>query len=172
MREILSKNTRQKSLHDKIVQEILPKFAEKLLKDGEIASYNRRAFRMVIWENEPHCKIKPDCVLSLESGEKILVEVVNPRDPKRLLGEFVYPHLLGRNKQVAAAIIFILLRKDENRKLHIRRHLMLGPLSQLINRPIPIWAGPWEPNRESVNYSNLKAFLRLFRQLKANNEKH
>jgi len=84
----------RENLHDKIVGTILPNFAEKLKQEAVICSYDRKPFRISLFEDRPPIKIVPDLVIHLPDGKKVLVEIANPRDPKRFLGEMVYPRIL------------------------------------------------------------------------------
>jgi len=71
-----------------------------LEKEGIISSHNRRPFKIPLVKGWPPIKIIPNLVVHLPNGEKVLVEIANPRDPKRFLGEIVYPHLLRHHKKI------------------------------------------------------------------------
>ena len=101
---------KRKNLHQEIVEETLPRFAEHLQQEDVISGYNRENFKITFRENLTPIVIKPDIVLVLPDEKRFLVEVVNPRDPKRLMGELACVQLLGSHNLIDAAIVFLLPR--------------------------------------------------------------
>ena len=97
-----------RGLHGKIVYEILPKVAERLKKEGVISSYDRKQFSIPLVKGSVPITINPDLVVYLPDNRKVVVEITNPRKPKRFIGELVYPHFLGYLKRIEAAIVFVL----------------------------------------------------------------
>lgn len=85
-----------KSVHDSIVEKTLPRFAENLKREGVISDYTREVLRVkgVALPKERKFTIKPDLLMILPDAKRFLVEIVNPKDPKRLMGElFVFNFL-------------------------------------------------------------------------------
>jgi len=80
--------------HSEIVTKVLPSLAEKLRGEGVISSYDRRPFRIQLFDDTPAFRINPDLVLYMPDERKVLIEVANPRDPKRFIGELLYPQIL------------------------------------------------------------------------------
>lgn len=108
--------SKQKSLHDKIVRDILPKFAQRLKTAGLISDYGtEKQFEIEITRDMKKIVIKPDLTIVVPNRGKIVVEVVNPDDAKNFIGEIVYPHILGNLGRVEAAI-FLILPTPESRK--------------------------------------------------------
>jgi hypothetical protein len=158
----------KKSLHDKIVDEILPRFAKSLKNEGVISDFNRKTFKVkgVRLLKEHTFSIKPDLLLILPDGKKFLVEIVNPRDPKRLMGEMVCVQLLGYQKLIDASVIFILPLGPEHPSAPNKgtRLSLVGTISnfpsQIIPSQIPSMTISWS-TREDFSYSNLKNFIKM-----------
>jgi len=105
--------------------------------------------------------VKSDLVLSLPDRKKILVEVANPKDPKRFFGEIIYPQLLGYYKQIVAAMIFVLPHALDYEGIHTTRIFQTGPVKQVIKRQIPCMVISW-PHKEENSYRNLKYFVKNY----------
>jgi len=160
MKKLFDKVSKQESLHGKIVREILPSFAEKLKKEGVISAYDRHPFTISPIEDRPPIKIVPDLVIHLPNREKVLVEIANPRDPKRFLGEIVYPGLLRYHKKIAKAIIFV-LHDRERQKIHDRGFGEIVILHQIFGKLTIGRITSWPPD-EKTAYHNLKYILKRF----------
>lgn len=159
--ECLTKPCEMKSLHDRIVKEVLPQFAERLKKEGVISSYDRKSFMIQVSKDKHWApiRIKPDLVLHLPDMKRVLIEIANPKDPKRFIGEIVYPQILGYHNKVAAAIVFVLhhLRKDLK---HDRAFTQQWILDHVLRKQIHVIGISWpRPGGEDVAYRNLKAVL-------------
>ena len=152
--------SKQDCLHGKIVREILPSFAEKLKKEGVISAYDRHAFTIPFLEGRTPLKIIPDLVIHLPNREKVLVEIANPRDPKRFLGEMVYPQFLGYYKKIAKAIIFV-LHDRERQRIHDRGFAQITMLSEIFGKLTPSHIASWSRD-EKTAYHNLKYILKRF----------
>jgi len=118
-------DSKKGDVHSKIVDEILPHFAEKLKREGVISNHDRKPFTIPLAKDWPPFRIKPDLVLYLHDKKKVLVEIANPEKPKRFIGEIVYAHLLGHFKDIAAAIIFVLPIKGQRPTRGIVQNMML-----------------------------------------------
>lgn len=159
MKKPLDKLPEQYSLHDKIVREILPNFAERLKKESVISAYDRHPFKIPLVENRPPIRIIPDLVMYLPNGEKVLVEIANPRESKRFVGEIVYPYILGYYKKIAKAIIFV-LHDREHQKIHDRAFALKTMLNEIFGGASTFMAS-WPPD-EITAYHNLKIRLKRF----------
>jgi hypothetical protein len=154
---------RSKGLHGEIVEKILPQFANALKKDGIISSYDRKTFKMPISEDVdthylPPLKIKPDCVLHLPDQRKVLVEIANPKDPKRFVGELIYAQLLGYHKEIDAVVIFVLqFPKDDKRPMRCIELRMA--LYDICEKQTHTHIITWNDSNREENYHNLKYFL-------------
>lgn len=146
------------NLYTKIVSGILPKFATNLKEEGLISNYDRNPFKIRLHEDFPPFEIRPDLVLSVSNGKRVLVEVVNPKDPKRFFGELIYPHILGSKKQIACALFFILPHDNTFKGIHKERMDLGRVIREFIKMTITHVMASWAPN-ETVNYDNLKSFL-------------
>jgi len=149
-----------KNLHEKIVRKILPSFAEKLKKEAVISSYDRNPFTISLLKDRPPIKIIPDLVVHLPDGKKVLVEIANPRDPKRFLGEIVYPNFLGYYKRIAKVIIFV-LHDQKQQKIHDRGFDQKTVLTQIFGKLTPTVMASWTPD-ETMAYHNLRYILTRF----------
>jgi len=146
-----------KSLHGKIVREILPRFAEKLKNEKVISAYDCHPFTFSVVKGEPPIKIIPDLVIHLPNSEKVLIEIANPRDPKRFLGEMVCPQFLFYHKKIAKGIIFV-LHDIEHQDIHDRgfnQNMMLG---QIFRERKSVIMASW-PRDDTTAYHNLKYIL-------------
>jgi hypothetical protein len=148
---------RRENLHEKIVGTILPKFAEELRKEAVICSSDRKPFAIPFFEDRPPIKIVPDLVVHLVDGKDVLVEVANPRDPKRFLGEIVYPQILGYYKKISTVIFFV-LHDRKRQKIHDRGFYQKMVLSKIFGRLTHTIMISWALD-ETVNYHNLRYIL-------------
>jgi hypothetical protein len=147
--------TRKESLHHTIVNKILPRIAKKLKQEGSISDSNRKQFKIPVLEELEPFTITPDRVLQLPDGKKVLVEVANPTDPKRFIGELVYPKILTERKEIQAFFMFVL--NPEDRRKHTRSLTQTMIVSQLIGKyryRLVTW-----PNDEEAAYKWLKDFI-------------
>ena len=160
MEKSADKVSKQESLHGKIVREILPGFAERLKKEEVISAYDRHPFSIPLVEDQPPIKIIPDLVVHLPNRGKVLVEIANPRDPKRFLGEIVYPHFLGYHKKITKVIIFV-LHDPEHQPIHDRSFSQKMMLTQIFGRLTPTIMASWHRD-EKTAYHNLKYILKRF----------
>ncbi len=148
------KVSKQDRSHGKIVKEILPSFAEKLKEEAVISAYDHHPFKIPLVEGWPPITIVPDLVFHLPNGEKVLVEIVNPRDPKRFLGEIVYPHLLRHHKKIAKAIIFV-IHDLEQQEIHDRGFGQIMLLNLVLEKLAVGTIASWPWDNETA-YHNLK----------------
>lgn len=143
--------------HDRIVKDYLPIFAQKLIQEGIIARSDRKPFEFVHMDEMPSFQIRPDRVLYLHDGRIVLVEVANPRDPKRFMGEIVYPRILIQKDEIYSAFFFILKgRNDLQMKRSMVQSWTLADIIQL-NRPCFL-AISWSDVETA--YLNLRDFLK------------
>lgn len=159
MKQLFNKVSKRAYSHGKIVREILPSFAEKLKKEAVISAYDRHPFTISLFEDRPPIKIIPDLVIHLPNGEKVLVEIANPRDPKRFLGEILYPHLLGYHKKITKVIIYV-LRDPEHQRKHDRAFCQIM-LTEIFGKQVGCHMASWCPD-EKIAYHNLKCILKRF----------
>lgn len=156
----------RKSFHDKLVGQVLPNFAGQLQQEGVISTYSRQRFKIPILEGLPEPEIRCDAIFILSNGMKILTEVVNPRDPKRFLGEFCYIRvvtwLFG---DIDAALVLILGDRCSTVQIHRKRHMLLGRALQAIwcqtitrGRSKPLLVVGWGRNVDEM-YRQLKKAL-------------
>lgn len=144
--------------HSKIVDEILPRLAEKLKREGMISDYSHKQEPIKISENLPEIRINPDLVLDLPNGKKILVEVVNPKDPKRFIGELIYPGILIHQKRIVATLFFVLNpRKQEMQRRSLSQTIVLH---EFLNIPKGSRTVGWPG--EDAAYGWLKNFVKKF----------
>lgn len=148
----------KKISHNRIVEKILPRFAEKLKEEGLIIDSNRKRFKITrlkgILPLEVNLSIMPDRVVILRDGRKVLIEVANPKEQKRFLGELLYIHTLIRNEEISLAIVFVL----PPTKI---QHKRLSAVPVINARAAYITWIPGEGN-EHKNYSHLKDNLSTF----------
>ena len=156
---------RKESMHQHVVETILPSFAENLKNEGIISDYNRKSFRVegVTLLRKHTFTIRPDLLLILPDKKRFLVEAVNPRDPKRFLGEITCVQLLGSQKLIDAAIIFILPLGPEHpsapeKGVGLSLAAAITGIQQVISSKIPTEILSWSTN-EDFSYANLKNFI-------------
>lgn len=149
--------SKQKSLHRKVVNEILPIFAEKLKRENVISDFNRKRFKISIFEHVPLYEFNPDLVLITFDGDKVLVEVANPRDPKRFLGELFYAQILGHHNHISLSIVFVLPLKGSY-KLHERRFSIGREILETFEKGVAQFMISWDSSNAN-NYTNLKSAL-------------
>ena len=144
-----------KDLHKKIVDEILPRLATKLKKEGIISDHDNEQIKI---ENLPKIRINPDRILHLSNGKNILVEVVNPEEPKRFIGELVYAKILIHFQRITAALFFVLNPEKQGR--HERSLSQIHALS-FLRLPKGSRTVTW-PSEEDQAYRTLKDFVERF----------
>jgi len=144
-----------RGLHGIIVYEILPRLAEKLKREGLISDYDRKQEKIEISKDFPEIRINPDLILHTSNGKKILVEVANPKDPKRFIGEVIYPKMLLWRKKITAAIVFVL--NPQEQKTHERSLSQTHMLDEFLNMPKGSKGVTWPG--EDAAYNQLKAFI-------------
>jgi len=149
---INAEDSKKGDLHGKIVDRVLPRFAEKLKREGIISNYDRKFFMIRLVKGWPVVRIDPDLVLYLYDKKKVLVEIANPKDPKRFIGEMVYAQLLGYFKQIAAVIIFV-LHPVKGAQPPIRSTVQSMILHLILKKQIPSIVIGWS---EDHAYWNLK----------------
>lgn len=145
-------------LHKKIVDEILPRLAEKLKQEGFILGHDKKQIEI---EDLLGIRINPDRILHLSNGKNILVEVVNPEKPKRFIGELIYAKILIHYKKIIAAMFFVLYPQEQG--THRRSLSQICALSFLRlpkGSRIVTWPG------EDAAYNHLKAFITSIRSWK------
>jgi len=120
-----------RSLHEKIAGEILPQCAERLKREGVISAYyvDTKQFEIFPIKDSEPVTIRPDLVLCLADKRKVAVEVANPRDPKRFVGELISPHFLVSSKKVDAAIVFVLPYVDSRKVKRIDSRPMVQDIA-------------------------------------------
>ena len=119
---VYSETEMKQNSHENIVGEILPRIAQRLKDEAVISAYGHKPITIRIIKELPPIRIIPDLMIRLPNGQRVLVEVANPRDPKRFLGEIVYPQFLGYYHKIDKVIIFVLCdqksQKTQDRGLH------------------------------------------------------
>jgi len=88
-------------------------------------------------------------------------EIANPRDPKRFLGELIYPHILGYLKKITKVIVFV-LHDREHQEIHDRGFSQWMVLHYIFKELIPGGTSPSWPRDEETAYHNLKYILKRF----------
>lgn len=149
--------------HNRIVEEVLPKYAHQLQKEGVISSYTRKNLKIKTQEIFSRCSlppfvIKPDLLLILPDNKKLLVEVVNPEEPKRFIGELVYAKILIHFQRITAALFFVLYPEKQGR--HERSLSQIHALS-FLRLPKGSRTVTW-PSEEGNVYRTLKDFVERF----------
>lgn len=100
-------NSKGESAHHKTVYKDLPKVAGKLKEEGLISGWDREQLKIELEGWNPFT-VKPDLILHVPGRRKLLVEIINPDDPKRYIGEILYAHILGSFQKIGAAVFLIL----------------------------------------------------------------
>jgi hypothetical protein len=142
-------------LHKKIVCDILPRLAEKLKQEGIILGHDKKQIEI---EDLLGIRINPDRILHLSNGKNILVEVVNPQNPKRFIGELMYAKIRIHYKKIIAATFFVLYPEEHG--THRRSLSQIQPLSFLRlpkGSRIITWPG------EDSAYRALRDFVERFK---------
>lgn len=148
--------TSKKSLHDIIVDDILPRVSRRLKREGLILGYDRKQFTMLSFHEEGKpMRITPDLVLYHPNGDKILVEVANPRDPKRFLGEMVYPAILKHNDQIRASLVFVIGDIGKHGRSLTERNILSKMLGSYSSRLVSY------PHNEDSVYRSLENLLEI-----------
>lgn len=155
-----------KSLHYTIVYEILPRLAKKLKQDGLISDYDRKQEKIVMFSDSSPIRMNPDLILHTSNGKKILVEVASQKDPKRFIGELIYPKIILWRKNITAALIFVLQPKEretpKRRKLGVVRSLsQIHILHEFLGMPKGSMIVTW-PGEDVVAYETMKRFVKRF----------
>lgn len=120
-------NSEEESLHHKTVYKIFPEFAKKLKEEGMISKWDRDQFKIKLVKDWEPIRVNPDLTLHVPNRGKVVVEIVNPsRDPKRFIGELVYPHILGNLGKIQAAMFWVLRFKTRKSTRAITQQLSLG----------------------------------------------
>lgn len=138
--------------HDEIVKRILPRLAEKLKQEETILDHDKEQIKI---KKLLGIKINPDRILHLSNGKSILVEVVNPEEPKRFIGELIYAKILIHYKKIIAAMFFVLYPQEQGThrrslsQIHALSFLRLPKGSRIVT-----WSG------ENAAYNHLKAFIK------------
>jgi hypothetical protein len=158
VKKLPAKNKRHLDIHTKIVRTTLPKFAERLREKHTISDYNRKPFAIQVLKEWRRVKIVPDLMLIMPSGDRILVEVANPRDPKRFIGELVYPRLLGYCRVISAVFMFVLYPAKKT-GVQARVTQQSWMLADAFASKVPYLASPWTKSEEA-NYLNLESFIK------------
>jgi len=128
--------------------------------EGVISDYSKESFRIESREDFPALVIKPDIVLILPDGKKFVVEVVNPRKPKRFMGELASVQLLGLYDLIHGAFVFLLPLSVEHPKAPAKgmRLWQSSRIGEVIRYEIPSVLVSWSVT-EDYSYSNLKNWI-------------
>jgi hypothetical protein len=126
----------------------------KLKKKGIISDHDNEQIKI---ENLLKIRINPDRILHLSNGKNILVEVVNPKEPKRFIGELVYAKILIHFQRITAALFFVLY--PEKQGTHERSLSQIRALS-FLHLPKGSRIVTWSDEDEV--YRALKNFVERF----------
>jgi uncharacterized protein YlzI (FlbEa/FlbD family) len=119
-----------------------------------ILDYGDKQEEIPISKDLPEIIIRPDLVLHMPNGKKILVEVANPRDPKRFIGEIIYPKILLYHKKITAALVFVLDPEEQETQRSLSQILVLDKFLRMPKGSrVVSWPG------EDAAYNILKAFI-------------
>jgi hypothetical protein len=153
-----TKKNRHLDLHAQIVGKTLLEFAERLREEHIISDYNHKSCAIQVFKEWQRVKIIPDIMLIMPSGDRILVEVANPRDPKRFIGELLYPRLLGYCGLISAVVMFML---DPVKQAGVQERVTQQSwmLADVFESKVPYVALPWAKSEE-INYLNLESFIK------------
>lgn len=160
----------KKSMHQSIVEKTLPRYAENLKSEGVISDYTRKCFRVkgVTLLTKHEFIIKPDLLLILPDAKRFLVEIVNPKDPKRLMGEIACVQFLGSQKLIDAALVFLLplgpehpVAPNKGVRISLASTISMGATTGVIASKIPSMVTSWSSgtSEEECNYGNLKSWI-------------
>ncbi len=150
----------QESEHNHIVKKVLPRIAEKLKEEGIISSHDTEQIDFPLFENNKSLVIRPDRVLHLPNGDKVLVEVANQREPKRFVGEIVYPAILKKMNKIKASLVFVIgNRKSSGRSVKFR-----SMVSELVGKYSSCFVT--YPDSEDAAYDWIKHFIKVACQTK------
>ncbi|KYK37507.1 MAG: hypothetical protein AYK18_09835 [Theionarchaea archaeon DG-70] len=131
----------EESPHYKTVYRILPEFAKKLKDEGVISHYDRKQIKIELMKNWDPIKFNPDLVLHVPNRGKVVVEIVNPNgEPKRFMGELIYPHILGHLRRIQAAMLWVLHSKSGKSKRAATQQISL---ERFLKETIPATAYYW-----------------------------
>jgi hypothetical protein len=155
-----------KSLHYTIVYEILPRLAKKLKEEGLISDYDRKQQKVKMFKDSDPLRMNPDLILYTSNGKRILIEVANQKDPKRFIGELIYPKIILWRKNITAALIFVLQPKEretpKRRKLGVVRSLsQIHILYEFLHMPKGSKIVTW-PDEDATAYRAMKDFAERF----------
>lgn len=146
----------KENLHYIIEHDVLPRIARRLKKEGLILSYDKEQFNVASFDEEvKSMTITPDLVLHCPNGDKILVEVANPRDPKRFLGEMVYPAILKHNDQIRASLVFVIGDIGKHGRILTERNILSKMLGSYSSRLVSY------PHNEDSVYRSLENLLEI-----------
>lgn len=157
----------EKNLHERIVEDVLPRFAQELQKEGVISSFNRKTFSIKLKQplqnsSFPYAfAVIPDLLLILPDKKRFLVEIVNPRDPKRLMGELASVQFLGFHDLIDAAMVFLLPRGPESVSAPdkgVRLFQGCQFIDHLFKHKVPTWIVSWSTDNDH-SLSNLKSWI-------------
>ena len=119
-------NSEEENVHYRTVYRILPEFAEKLKEEGLVSRWDRNEFKLKLVKNWEPIRVHPDLTLHVPNRGKVVVEVVNPNsEPKRFIGELVYPQILGNLGRIQAAMFLVLHSKSRKSMRTITQQLSL-----------------------------------------------
>jgi len=123
-----------------------------------ISDYGRKQEVIRIIKDFREIKVNPDLVLGLPNGKRILVEVANLRDPKRFIGEYIYPGLLMHYKRIVAALVFVL--SQDKQEISQRSLSQTIALYQFLSMPRGLRTIGW--SSEDNAYRVMKDFVERF----------
>lgn len=163
------KSGKKRRPHDELVEEVLPGMAEDLQREGMISAFTRHpSFKIPIGtiSNQKFAMpIHSDGQFTLPDGTKIVVEVVNPIDPKRLLGEYFYAAILrDYHPEVAGTLMLIMVSSGKHENRYAQRQLLFGKFSGFLSSRPRIYAAGWMGNYEE-RYRTLKQTLQHIKVL-------
>jgi hypothetical protein len=152
----------KKSLHRSIVEEILPRIAQRLKEETVISSYDHVPIKISIKEplSIKSINVVPDLMIHLPDERRILIEVANPRDPKRFLGEILYPQILGYYRKIDKVIVFVLRKNQKSQQVHDRGFQQKWIVSEVFGRKTHTIMMTW--SNESDACHNLRLTIKGF----------
>jgi hypothetical protein len=126
-----------------------------------ISGYDHKQEEIPISKDLPKIIIRPDLVLYMSNGNKALIEVANPKDPKRFIGEMIYPKILLYHKKITAALVFVLYPEERKTQRSLVQILVLDKFLRMPKGSrIVTWPG------EDAAYNHLKAFIAAIQAMK------